>query len=1155
MRKIFTLLVTAALAFSVSALNLNMEGKNLHETATVHKQLTKNHAVSVNKAKVDASGVVAKKKGKMHANAQDGVSIEGTWTFALGDYYFQNSTLTTLEKDLVATLNGTTLTFIDESNDMLPMVATFNEADGTVSFSKMSLGSTGSYYIYQEPFVYNYDTEELDDATVVGQFDAQKGTITFEPDNGMAWHAYTNAAGTVNAGYFGIYDLEGAEKGIEWIAMENGTYLDNICYSNFFKAPNNINTKYEEVTVLENPLQPGVYKVKEPFKTFYDIQGWDGCPAMIIDASDPDNVLISRQGMGFGDGEGGSYSYFSNSWYQQEYGQALGGTAVKITKTTNENGEVTITIPARSCFLAISGSTSAYYIAAESVLKFSEPKEEVELDYNITGNATSQIDEWQGMDDEPQLLDPETYAVKAAFEDGKLTLLNNKAADAEGSTMFDMPLTFVVNAEEGTAVSEEDQVAYVQEPEEEGDPTIEYLYTDIATGTTVLKATLCNLSQEPAKSRLTIEPFGEGFFWEDYEMMFYNVAYYNTVVELDYYFEGAPDYVEPASIEVTNVTATDIEDVTANINVTYEAANVPENGKVYVTLTGDGIETVEQEADEVVTTIQLTGLNAETDYTVSATATVKVDEEVVATSEAVEVSFKTLEAVASQPTTDKAHYVYDLKAEKGGNDIYTLTFGSTGDAAKAVLVLTEATSGEEIEEELGSVVKGENSFTYNASELNAENKYNWAIRVHNYAIPETKISEVTAVGGNRAGLATFTDPEYPEVYGYTVIGRTQNGGIDVYNPEGELVSSAIYPKTAAMGGTSANTSCPMDATTRGTEVYLASWGDAAYGIVAFDLAAELAEAGSATPYSVFDGTKASSGAVYNSSDELIGSGTPCVGVWGEGEETTLIFFNEDNYGDFTSYANVLAMNVIGNGKTTSNAIQLVGTGYKAELLNTNVGVATVEKGIFASQVRGNGMETSTSGLRYFARTEEGNFTSVWRASDQAEEYPTLLPSSVAGVDVNPAGDKIAVATYTGINVYGLTWEEQDVYTTGDDPEFVGTFDIPHLTPELSINYPFGNVTTRTNVRFDAGGNIHAVQQANGYFTITFADEEPVSLTNAPTTSFIAGTSGVENVAVGSDNEGDAIYYNLNGVRVEGKNLPAGIYVKVIGNKATKVVVK
>lgn len=48
---------------------------------------------------------------------------------------------------------------------------------------------------------------------------------------------------------------------------------------------------------------------------------------------------------------------------------------------------------------------------------------------------------------------------------------------------------------------------------------------------------------------------------------------------------------------------------------------------------------------------------------------------------------------------------------------------------------------------------------------------------------------------------------------------------------------------------------------------------------------------------------------------------------------------------------------------------------------------------------------------------------------------------------------------------------------------------------------------------------------------------------------------VESVVTDPTDSADAVYYNLNGVRVRGNNLPAGLYIKVAGDTATKHLVK
>ena len=598
--------------------------------------------------------------------------------------------------------------------------------------------------------------------------------------------------------------------------------------------------------------------------------------------------------------------------------------------------------------------------------------------------------------------------------------------------------------------------------------------------------------------------------------------------------EGEEPEVPAAEVTLNGLDVTDVTYNSAKFVVSFTAENVPEGGKVGIEVTDYETRTTKAyDAAESPCTVTLTGLAEKTTYQYMVVGRVyDAEGNIVAGSNIYYPEFTT--TAAPLP----AAFAYDLKADRGENSIYTVTFMSTEAAASADLVLTNKETGAEVEQVLGEVEKGLNTFTYDASQLE-KGAYNWAVRVHSYEIAKDFVTETVNVGGGRSGLATFVDPEFPETFGFVAIGRTQNSGIDVYNPAGELVQSAVHAKCDVLGGTAANTSCPMDAVQRGNEIYLASWGDAAYGVVAYDITTP-----EVAPYSVFDGTKAGSGLITNAAGEAVGSGTSGVGLWGTGEETTVITFDED------IFANKLAKNVIGTAKTTSNPAELIGNGFGSQLANTNVGIKGVEDGIFVTQVRANGMESVTAGLRYILMPEG---ISVWVAADEEENYSNFLPSSLASVDVNPAGDLLAISTYDGINVYLLSWEEAEFDDIIGDELVNFDYMKPVLEPYKSIPYPFGRVTARVNVRFDAGNNIHATSQNYGYFKVYLADAEPIAVTPAPSTSTIDDPTGVQNIVLGAE-DGEAVYYNVNGIRMQGE-LPAGVYVKVVGKTATKVVVK
>ena len=477
------------------------------------------------------------------------------------------------------------------------------------------------------------------------------------------------------------------------------------------------------------------------------------------------------------------------------------------------------------------------------------------------------------------------------------------------------------------------------------------------------------------------------------------------------------------------------------------------------------------------------------------------------------------QCVVQKLTSDRAHFVYNLTSESAANNQYNVKFHSTGDASKAVLVLTNTDDPTDvITEVIGSVGKGENSYTFDASGLESGKKYNWSVRLHNHAIENSYATTPENIGGARAAVTTFTDPAYPAVFGYTVVGRATNTGIDIYDPTGKQVGSKLHSGTAAFGGSGATN--PMDATTRGNEVYFASWNDKGYGVAAYDITTP-----EKAPYSVFEGTKASSGLI-SSGNVQVGSGTPTVGVWGSGTNTTLIVFDED------IFSNALAKNVIGTAKTTSKALEKIGDGYAAKFANTNVNVATVENGFFATQIRGNGMDADVYSLAYITMPA-GEL--IWKIIDQTTDA-AVLPSSGGGVSVSADGSMLALSTYDDIRVFNLSWNAGK----------------PVLTHSVTVANPFGRSTRQTIVKFDYAGNIHAVNVENGYFKVILAHPERIVETPAP--GSFQMSSGIENISL-ENSETPAVYYNLNGVRIASDRLIPGVYIEVRGTTKRKVIIR
>ena len=491
------------------------------------------------------------------------------------------------------------------------------------------------------------------------------------------------------------------------------------------------------------------------------------------------------------------------------------------------------------------------------------------------------------------------------------------------------------------------------------------------------------------------------------------------------------------------------------------------------------------------------------------------------------------------------HYAYNLEhyLTDDGNS-RTFVFKSTGAADKAIIHFTRRSEDEplralaneddnidfdEVDDwgnsinnrkyEVSDIQKGENVVVIPITFFPKYN-YNWSVEIP-ATINEDVVTDAINVGGGRAAVACFTDPNYPNVYGYTVIGRSSNTGIDIYDASGKKVASELFANNSVMGGVdpgmAESTATPSDATTQGNRVLFSNQATSANGVVGLDIDQVLN--GVTEPY-----------AVYNAND------IRTVGILGNGDETNMVVFNKkiNTYGQ-------LQYNNIGTKKITNNTFTTLDAVTTTQLQNARVFVASTDKGFFFSQHRGDGM--GTSGLNGLGFVSFPDYKYVWNISTYKADYPTMLPTSTGGVAVNHEQNLLAVSTYTGIYLFDLSFNE-------DGTPNIGT------AAKKIISYPFGggaSVSTAMDMKFDAVGNLHVISQTYGYFRVLFAKTE----TAAPEVMAITDgiTSGVEGITPETIVEGDAVYYNLNGVRIESDRLTPGVYVKVVGGKSTKVVVR
>lgn len=118
-------------------------------------------------------------------------SIEGTWRFQLGDYFFDDSSMETIEYDLKATFYGDILFFEEEDESILPMAAMMDEEGTKLNFV---MGKLGDFYGYgnlvQVPSTYDSLTEKFTASNFTAVYDAEKGTIEFPDNTAMQWWVF-----------------------------------------------------------------------------------------------------------------------------------------------------------------------------------------------------------------------------------------------------------------------------------------------------------------------------------------------------------------------------------------------------------------------------------------------------------------------------------------------------------------------------------------------------------------------------------------------------------------------------------------------------------------------------------------------------------------------------------------------------------------------------------------------------------------------------------------------------------------------------------------------------------------------------------------------------------------------------------------------------
>ena len=476
----------------------------------------------------------------------------------------------------------------------------------------------------------------------------------------------------------------------------------------------------------------------------------------------------------------------------------------------------------------------------------------------------------------------------------------------------------------------------------------------------------------------------------------------------------------------------------------------------------------------------------------------------------------------------KQAFAYGLQSSEGNEGKRWFEYSISSDAEKAELLIISS------EDEFGKgdfegipllrlEVEATQGHHIVTPDFEPGSDFRWGILVTQTANSEAGeiYSEPNGAGSSRGGVVPMTDPGQP-TFGYTVVGHGNNNGFDIYNPSGEKVSSRLWRGNSLWGtGNLTSSYDPCRGNQHDGKAVFASWGDNACGLVCVD------PLGLEEPYSLYSGTL-QPGGHYIHEGRNLGGGISGLCFVGENENTYLYTFSEDHEGKNGNGAteNSVVRYKIGTGRMIEEAPEVIG--FKELLANTNVDLVNYGNGFFASQNRSEGMNTVTNPAFVYINAADHSIT-----YSSALSYKELT-SCTTGLAITADGRTLAVADTKAINICNVEWKGSE----------------PVITPDYKI--PFKTTQTWVNLRFDAGGNLHAYQVNQGYHVYALKSEGKADMFESP-----GGiVTGIRNILDQEEKGADSAprYYDLTGRPVSGRDLSGGIYIKVTNGKAEKVII-
>ena len=463
------------------------------------------------------------------------------------------------------------------------------------------------------------------------------------------------------------------------------------------------------------------------------------------------------------------------------------------------------------------------------------------------------------------------------------------------------------------------------------------------------------------------------------------------------------------------------------------------------------------------------------------------------------------------------NYAYGIVLTDNGNGKYVIDFKSTG-VSTATLILTNE-EGEKTFE-IGEVKAGDNQYEFDAAQLEYGKEYSFAIAIDNdtYATAPALIYTAPQYAETtRGGMVVINDTE-SDAFGMAVSCAGKAQGMQLIDQNLETVGTF---HAGYSGWTAGNQSSPFRGAEREGLAVFCDWSDAGSNYYVFDplKPEELGTMLGAPATMNKDG-------LWTLDGVEIGGGNSGLAFVGKGEDTRMYTLIEDN----TEHPNTLACYNIGTSPVILEAPAAWFTDATKMLPNLNLEIEPATNGLFIAQIRSNVEETSVCRMLYM--DFEGNVKASW--------WNDVIPNCAGGVALTADEQTLAVATQTSILFFEVMMDEET--------------NVPELLP--LEDWTISNFNTDfAELRFDIAGNLYAYSRGQKGVLVYACPVGQDAVTAAKAQYMIKGCQdSVENIAVDAI-DANAVYYNLNGVRVAADELTPGIYVKVVGPTATKVVVK